>query len=501
MFEGIAFGLLVVITFILARVSSAQKSDQLSHEFLINRLEDNLLTQPAPGGLINETSWGGYPVGWHYLAKKTATATSNSALYRFLLTYQPQIFVFATLLTCIAFTNLLMFTMSCLQMILSAIIVLTNYFNTDAVNAKNVGFSSRSVGVFLSVIFLQSANPEFPIYASLALCIISAFAAFFVNVFAAQLIVLYSVLSVLIAGSLLPAVAIISSLFLFLIIGGVYARNYALSTLKYIYVYNSQLIFVFGFKTYQNFHIYFFQELLKSARKVDVRRIYFLCTRNPIIIGFYSLIPFIYLSLTGQIATSTFSWLAPLGVIWLATSFGRLRSLGEGHRYLEPIIYISAPHVAKAVEASLLGAAVAVSVYGALNIASNVWAKKKATSIDTYYRSLEIEALKSTLADISDREDVRVGFDTHYLGRFFLLEDYGVAMPFSPEIDYAGFAPGAVYSKYPFFSEKLVIAQISFYSLTHIVCDDTREDLLAASGAIKVRSFGNMRLWDVRPKL
>jgi len=150
---------------------------------------------PRPTAIINPSSWGGNPIFFHYLIGKFPDKFIDTIAW-----FQAPFFILITSLVLFATFNE---KLDSNILIIIYALILFNPSNFDISNAKNFGFSSRPAGQFLVIchlclMYLLNFNDDLLWFdlLILLLTVLTGVGAIAMNVFAAQVLIIFSLGSI-----------------------------------------------------------------------------------------------------------------------------------------------------------------------------------------------------------------------------------------------------------------------------------------------------------------
>lgn len=235
------------------------------------------------------------------------------------------------------------------QLVYIALIYACCPINYDLMNAKNMGFSARGIGLFLGQAFtyltlflVVQMNIEYVIINIIIITLI-----ILTNVFAFQYVIIFSIISSIIFQNILLLIPLFGGVILVFIINKDVAYNYFLGQYYHKKLYSKYLAQIFILKLrpsiwgdfVDGFYLKF--KLFKK-NKLSLAKLFHYISTNPIvnlIAGIPFIIVFIYLMSLKLVSRNNFEstdiFVLITLLIFLLISFRTTRFLGEPERYVE----------------------------------------------------------------------------------------------------------------------------------------------------------------------
>lgn len=423
--------------------------DHNAHIFIINEIQKKNYGLPsAPISIINKSSWGGYPIIYHYLISKFSSRFNKY----FSLIQSPIL----TIIICTIIVHLMGYESKSKEIIF--FLILFSPFNFDINNAKNYGFSCRTLGQLFLILFIVSLFKFIPsdyiiedniVYFSLAF--FSAMGIIMFNVFALQALLIFCFISLLF-GSWMPLIILILALLTFIILFGEYGKQYIVSTVRYWNSYRKYFAKISILKLYPSFWLTPFIELKSVIQTRNYKRIYNLITHNSVINVFLFnpivlLMP--YLLYQNDIDNNVVYHLSvAMFFAFFVTSIKPGRFWGEPHRYLElltPFVIVFGFNHIEKIDYYFI-------CYMILANSIQIYFFTKQVSI----RLDKNEKCLNNILNIIVKKVVKpvvLSNNSHTI-RYFMSQNWRFIVPWSIDEKIAGMWADELYTRFPFIDNK-----------------------------------------------
>jgi len=452
----------VLLVLVLAGCQSAMSaglgSDHPVHRFLVRAVRKNerRLFLQIPG-LLNRTLCGALPIYMHWVL----SWFSPSGLRWAERLLNPLVSALHVLL--VAGIALVATKSDGVEDINSALTAcafgLTPQFY-HSFSARNFGLSARSIGLLFLTVFFACAQSTISDGGLDWLSLIgSSWLVWGFSTFATQSMVLFSLVLILIAGTVVPLVAVAAGAALFVLVHPAYARSYLRSTLDFIITYAKQIAPIYILQ--QRYSIWrdlvwdawcaFRQGPSSGVRYAYDNSILVVLLLNPLVcIGCWD---FLWGGMrSGGIRGFAGAISAASVAVVVLTSFRRTRFLGEPERYAEA--------------AAPWGALAAIpAIADSLGTASVVWILVLFLVVDLAQVTLSgfvarrLRANQSSLDKLTAaidglRIDVRLCSNNEQITKRLMLHDWKFACCISASDDYCGLSFSEAFPRYPMLRRK-----------------------------------------------
>lgn len=307
----------IIISFALSNYLRSLGTDSDSHRYIFEELKFAKGKLPrSPTLVVNEASWGAYPLLYHYLFQKF-----NSVSFEFISKIQNSL-----LIVCIA-----LYISYCNDQISIILVCLILFYpaNFEIINARNVGFSSRTIGIFAICIVIQQGWYSDDVdYVQLTFGIVLAT---IINTFSLQFLIILAITSFIFLESVYILPCMILTI-LTLSSVNAYFRDYFFDTFNFWRVYQKEMANKFILMNYPSYYLTPFLEFKSIMRERNLSRLYYLVTRN-YIFSFLTFHPFVIVLVVSPYGL-TFPTITAL-ITSILISFRPLRFWGEPQRYLD----------------------------------------------------------------------------------------------------------------------------------------------------------------------
>ena len=483
----IFFILYAVISLLQVKMLNRSSSDHQGHIFIINETRSKWFLPKSPESIVNKSSWGGYPILFHYIIGKLPKFTAT-----FFQNYIGLVFSLLTPLCVLYFfdsfeNNLIVF------------LLLFAPYNFDITNAKNFGFSTRSLGQFFFVLFLclflENQHLEtFQNPYSLIFMIISVFFLISFNVFALQSMIFLSIVSCFF-GVFLPVIILFLSSIIFVTIFPGYGISYLKSTFKYWDIYRTHLAETSILIDYHSFWINPLKQGFNLFIKGNFKDLYNLVFKNALFLGLIlNPVPWITFILLFHQEVDTYYLIifSSMMIAFFITSFRFGRFWGESNRYLEmiaPFAVIYTFPISKDFMPILI---LYFSLFLIFQLFITNKLSKRLTLSENNFGTFEKEI------NTFDLDNILLFSNNHHASKYFLTNPWKFILIWSFEEEIAGIKAPNVFSKFPRIEFKSFLKIIDQYKPNVILLeklDDVIEEDIVNRGFSYVFTNNNFVLY------
>lgn len=455
------FIIFAVLSLLQIKMLNRSSSDHQGHIFIINETKAKWSLPKYPRSIVNKSSWGGYPILLHYIIGKLPKSIAAF--------FQNYIGVVFSLLTPLC----VLFFFDSFENNLIVFLLLFAPYNFDITNAKNYGFSTRSIGQFFFVLFLclflenQHLGSLQNSY-SLFFMVISVFFLISFNVFALQCMIFLSIVSCFF-GVFLPVVVLFLASILFVIIFPGYGFSYLKSTFKYWNIYRTHLAKSSILIDYQSFWITPLKKGFNLLLERNFQGLYNLIFKNSLFMGFIlNPIPWVAFAIfyTYEVEQNYLIIFSSMMIAFFITSFRFGRFWGESNRYLEMIAPFAVIYTFPFIEDLMPILMAYFSLFVIFQFLISYKLSKKLGLSENNFGAFEREINSFGL------KNILLFSNNHHASKYFLTNPWNFILIWSFEEEIVGVKSPEVFSRFPKIKFEYFLKILDSYKPNFIILED-----------------------------